>query len=201
MKKFLTICAIFLSLTVRAATILWAALDESSTIDSIAFRDYNDPRNLFVNAARLSVSDNSSYSSGSVTPLYLWIPEYDGDPGYWEEDFPVVCLKDEDGDWEMPEWSSQFNLGDNPNLNHIVFFELGYTDWDDPTAPFVTIATASASIQQLIDGKFTYPSGTLWPPDERNWMPTQFHAVPEPSAFMFGLLGCSLLFVSTRRKK
>ena len=36
-----------------------------------------------------------------MTQLALWIPEWDGEPGYWEEDFPVTCLKDEDGDWYM----------------------------------------------------------------------------------------------------
>lgn len=182
--------------TVNAATVLWAALNESSTIDGTAFRTYTDS-GMFVNSARLSIGgagiSQSGYSMDVVVRLPLWIPEWDGEPGYWEEDFPVVCLKDDDDDWYMSEWSSQFNLGDNPNSTASVFFELGYVDWNDDTAPFITLATATASVQDLIDGNYTYQSGSIAPPTERNWMPTQFHAVPAPSVIIMTLLGLTML--------
>lgn len=185
--------------TANATTVLWAALDESSTINGIAFRSYSDPQNNFVNSARLSISDSSTYSMDSVTQLALWIPEWDGEPGYWEEDFPVTCLHDEDGDYYMGKWSSQFNLGDNPDTTKTVFFELGYiADWDDFDSPFITLATASATISELNADKHIYPSGTLNPPIEADWMPTQFNAVPEPSIALLALLGVGMLF--KRRK-
>lgn len=198
MKKILTTILLFAVLVSNAATILWAALDESSTINGIAFRSYSDPQNNFVNAARLSVSDSSTYSMDSVTQLALWIPEWEGEPGYWEEDFPVNCLHDEDGDYYMSEWSSQFNLGDNPDTTKTVFFELGYVNWDDFDSPFITLATANATVQDLIDGNYTYQSGSIAPPDERNWMPTQFNAVPEPSATLLALFGIGMFL--KRRK-
>lgn len=198
MKKIIATILIMLCCATNAATVLWAALDESSTINGISFRSYSDPQNSLVNAARLSISDSSTYSMDSVTQLALWTPPFDGEPGYWEEDFPVTCLHDEDGDYYMGEWSSQFNLKDNPNLNAAVFFELGYVNWDDFDSPFITLATATATVQELIDGNYTYQSGSIAPPDERNWMPTQFNAIPEPSTAILALLGVGMLF--KRRK-
>ena len=202
MKRWLfTALAVALTTNATASAILWAALDESSTIDGIAFRDYAT-QNLFVNAARLSVNESgdSNYSMSAVTQLALWIPYWGGEPQeYWEEDFPVTCLKDEDGEYSMGKWSSQFNLGDNPNPNAMVFFELGYVDWDDPEAPFITLATANATIQHLIDSDYTYQSGTIYPPTESNWMPTQFHSVPEPKSVVLAFLGAFLLL--KRRKQ
>ncbi len=199
MKKIIATILITLCCAANATTVLWAALDESSTINGIAFRSYSDPQNNFVNAARLSISDSSTYSMDSATQLALWIPEWGGEPQeYWEEDFPVTCLHDEDGDYYMGKWSSQFNLGDNPNTTKTVFFELGYVDWDDFDSPFITLATASASVQDLIDGNYTYQSGTIYPPTQENWMPTQFNAVPEPTTALLALLGVGILF--KRRK-
>jgi hypothetical protein len=63
----------------------------------------------------------------------------------------VTCLHDEDGDYYMGKWSSQFNLGDNPNPNATIFFELGYVDWDDFDSPFITLATATATVQELME--------------------------------------------------
>ena len=199
MKKIIATLLIMLCCTANATTVLWAALDESSTINGIAFRSYSNPQNNFVNAARLSISDSSTYSMNSVTQLALWIPEWDGEPGYWEEDFPVTCLHDEDGDYYMGKWSSQFNLGDNPDTTKTVFFELGYiADWDDFDSPFITLATASATISELNADKHIYPSGTLNPPIEADWMPTQFNAVPEPSTALLALFGVGMFF--KRRK-
>ena len=204
MKTFLTILLSLFMYTASATQVLWAALSESSVIDNIAFRTYTDLTGNFVNAARLSVSDagisQSEYSMDAVTQLALWIPYWGGEPQeYWEEDFPVTCLHDEDGDYYMGKWSSQFNLGDKPNPNATIFFELGYVaDWDDFDSPFITLATATTTVQELIDGNFIYPSGTIYPPTQENWMPTQFHAVPEPSVSLLALLGIGMLL--KRRK-
>ena len=209
MKALITTILALAALGANAARILWAALDESATIDSVAFRSYEDAQSRFVNAARLSVSSigarQDEYAQSQVVQLALWIPEYGGDPGYWEEDFPVVCLRDDDGTYEMGDWSSQFNLGDDPNTSSTIFFELGYVDWDDDTAPFVTMATATATIQWLESedpsiGKlsYIYSSGTLAPPGETNWKPTYFHAVPEPATGAMLLIGIAMLM--KRRK-
>ena len=51
----------------------------------------------------------------------------------------------------MGEWSSQFNLGDNPDTTKTVFFELGYVaDWDDFDSPFITLATVSAILLSIV---------------------------------------------------
>lgn len=202
MKRLLAFAlTVALTTNATASRILWAALDESSKIDNIAFREYANESGLFVNSARLSIdnSGSSSYSVDSVTQLALWIPPFEGDPGYWEEDFPMTCLHDDDGDWYMGEWSSQFNLGENPNTSATVFFELGYVDLNDDTAPFITLATANASVQSLIDGNYTYMAGTIYPPTEQNWMPTQFTTVPEPSSVILAMIGVLLLL--KRRKR
>ena len=187
-----------LAMSVQAVTVLWAALDESSVVDEngsiVPFREYVNGAGQFVNAARLVTNGN---------PIPLWIPEWDGDPGYWEEDFPVTCLKDEDGEYSMGKRSSQFNLGNKPDTSMAVIFELGYVaDWDDESSSFITLATAQSTIGELIDGNYTYPSGTIYPPTQENWMPTIFYAdspIPEPSSVSLFLSGLLILMLSRKR--
>ena len=196
-KKIITIALAMIAISSSASRILWAALDESSTIDGVAFRSFENNEGLYVNAARLSISNSGSYSMDSVTPLALYIPAWEDEPAYWETEWPVTCLRDENGTYPMGIWSSQFNLGDNPNLKSVVFFELGYVNWYDDTSPFITLATANATIQDLTN-TYTYESGSIAPPGYSNWMPTNFHAVPEPSTAVLAMLGTCLLL--KRRK-
>jgi len=195
MKKIMILLLLCLAITVRASTILWAALDENSVINtggsSIPFREYVSGTGQFVNAARLVAEGN---------PIPLWIPEYEGEPGYWEEDFPVVCLQGPDGEpWEMPRFSSQFNMGENPDNSMTVIFELGYvSDWDDESSPFMALATTQLTYGQLDSEKHIYPAGTLNPPIEADWMPTIFYAdipVPEPSIFVLVVIGMCVLLL------
>ena len=204
MKRLRTIIA-FLALTAQTmgTQVLWAALDENATINGIPFREYVDSNGLDVNAARLSMGNPgigvNDYAMEVVTQLALWIPEYEGDPAYWESEHPEICLKDEDGEYPMGRYSYQFDLGDNPNSATVIFFELGHiADWDDLDSPFITLATASDTIGNLIVGNYTYTSAIPWGPDDvdtKNWMPTQFRAitVPEPSTALLAIFGIALL--------
>ena len=178
---------------VQAGQVLWAALDESSIVDvndsRVPFREYMNGAGQFINAARIVADGN---------PARLWMPEYEGEPGYWEEDFPVTCLKDEDGEYPMGEYSSQFDMGDDPKNSMMVIFELGYVaDWDDESSPFIALATAQSTYGQLDSEKHIYQAGTLLPPVETNWMPTIFYAdtpIPEPSIAILAIFGiCAML--------
>ena len=187
----LPMLATALALNASAVQVLWAALDEDSRIEVNgtywSVLDYRDSNWRFVNAARLVANG---------AQMALWIPEYDGNPAFWEEDFPVVCLKDEDGWYGMPVWSSQFSAGENPDDSEVIVFELGYVDWSDDTSPFVPLATAESTYGQLRDDRHTYESGTIAPPDESNWMPTMFQGlgpVPEPSVSTLLLVGAVVL--------
>lgn len=199
MKALITTILALAALGANAARILWASIDEAADIDSVAFRSYEDTQSRFVNAARLSVSSigaaQSEYDQSQVVQLALLIPAWDGDQEYWEDDFPVVCLRYNDDTYEMGDWSSQFNLGDDPASDARIFFELGYVEnWDDyDNISFVTLAVASATIQELVDGSYTYVSGSITPPAERNWKPTHFHAVPEPATGALLLIGVAML--------
>lgn len=206
MKTLIISLITLIAATTFANQILWAALDEGSTIEGTAFRNYVDSEGREVNAARLSIGTPGvnmvNYAMEVVQQLSLWIPPYGGDSGYWETEHPETCLKDEDGEYSMEvgTFGSQFNLGDNPNSAVMVFFELGHVaDWDDLDSPFVTLAYAGATITALDAEKHIYPSGTINPPVEAEWAPIQFRAVvPEPSTAILALLGTCLLL--KRRK-
>lgn len=106
MKKIIFLTLFFTSLMSNAATVLWAALDENSVVSTDGstqyILDYRNDAGQYINAARIVIDGG---------PAPLWIPEYDGDPAYWETEYPEVCLQDEDGWYGMPKWSSQFNMG------------------------------------------------------------------------------------------
>ena len=192
MKKIIFLTLFFTSMISNAATVLWAALDENSVVSTDGstqyILDYRNNAGQYINAARIVIDDG---------PAPLWIPEYGGDPAYWETEYPEVCLQDEDGWYGMPKWSSQFNMEENPDNDMAVIFELGYIDWDS-TDPFVTLAVAESTYGQLDLDNHIYPAGTLAPPTEANWMPTVFYAnslVPEPSTSILLLVGAGGLLL------
>ena len=192
-KKLLILLLMCLEMGVQGAQVLWAALDESSLINvngsTVHFLDYRNGSGQFINAARIVAGGN---------PAPLWIPQSIYIPeAYWETEYPEICLRDDEGWYGMPEYSSQFDMGNNPDDNMMVIFELGYIDWDDESSPFITLATAESTYGQLNSEKHIYPAGTLNPPIEANWMPIIFYAyspVPEPSITILALLGaCAIL--------
>ena len=191
-KWFGLIVLLALATNAGAVQVLWAALDDDARIEvngtHWSVLNYRDSNGRFVNAARLVMNGN---------PMALWIPESKYIPvAYWETEFPVVYLRDEDGWYGMGEWSSQFDMGENPDDSEVIVFELGYVDWDDDTAPFIPLATAESTYGQLYSDKHTYESGTILPPGETNWMPTMFHGldpIPEPSVSALLLVGAVVL--------
>lgn len=74
MKKWLAIISAVLAFHAHGATVLWAALDESATIDGIAFRDYVDASSSFVNSARLSIGDAGISQSGYSMDVVVQLP-------------------------------------------------------------------------------------------------------------------------------
>ncbi len=196
MKKLMILPLLVLeALNAFSSEVLWAALDEAAVINMNGtisnFHNYQSPNGLTINAARITTKDEH----GNIVALPLWVETY------WETEFLEVCLSDEDGYYGMPEWSSQFNLGEYSDDNMDVVFELGYVDWDSDN-PFITLAVANSTYGQLYDDKHTYESGSIAPPGYSNWMPTVFYVpVPEPSIVVLAMIGLCLFLMKRKNAK
>lgn len=185
--------SILLSVNAHSATILWGSvLPEASVWRNGVKQDlntYTSTTGLGINAARVLLE--------GFGVLSVWVNEYvDFDtgvpvPSHWETECPEIILDDGRAEW------NQFLLGDAPNGAAKVTMEVGYVDLDDWFSVFVPLASATATVGQLMDADHTYEAGTLGPPTENPWTPMDFHAVdadiPEPSTVCMFLAGVLLL--------
>jgi hypothetical protein len=201
MKKALTLLLAILSIAASATQIMWVGADEGMKVHlgntTLSITDWIStlactPDNV---AGRISIGDlpqAAGYEVGyrecefddDIVDFGILLTE-EVEPGVWQAVTPLTYA-----DYQP------IRLTENTPSDVSVFYELGY--WDENLDwEFVPVAVASASLNDLW-AAHTYTAGTLAPPTETPWHPTDFYAIPEPNPSILAILGT--LFLLKRRK-
>ena len=176
---FLAICGI-----AHSEEIMYWMVNESATVDdtsiSIFLSDYPEDDTHW-SAARIKVT------GPGIGMRYLDIesPEYgktSGEEGAWIGDA---------GDGygvSTGNWATQSPLAldgiDQELFKEAMFsVELGYLTWDEvlDVVDWVTLAETDPIAKSALS-QYLYERGTLLPPGYEQYVPTDFHTVPEPSS-------------------
>lgn len=208
----------------QAASILWVSVDPDARVQDPdgaileeSLRNFRlDGRS--VNAAKVSASDGI----GSTSYLLIAYDDLVGNVVADDPESNTIDLSELSGSSggsgsgagaEYVAVSLRDLIQTADLASTTIKLELGYVDWDAYDAYveqnpggslaiddrfFQGLATATASLGQLVSGDHVSEQGSLSTPGATPWTPKTFTAVPEPSVCLTALLG--VLLLSKRRR-
>lgn len=180
--------------TVHSDELMYWMVNESATVDgtsiSIFLSDYPEDDTHW-SAARIKVT------GPGIGTRYLDIesPEYgrtSGEEGAWIGDagdgYGVST-----GNWANQSPFALDGIDQELFKEAMVSVELGYITWDEvlDVIDWVTLAETDPVAKSTLN-QYLYERGTLAPEPKWQWVPTEFHTVPEPSTRTLVLVGASL---------
>ena len=152
-------------------------------------------------AARIRIGDDAQ-QAGYQDPSGYIPPGQTAPTIIFEEgvtDFGVLVL-DANDEWtgDYTDWQP-IRLSSS-DMSQPVYFDIGIYQETSPGSgeyEFVPLATATETLGNLW-GTHTYEAGTLAPPSQTAWKPTDYYyevlPVPEPSTAALTMAGLALLF-------
>jgi len=208
----------------QAASILWVCVDPDARVQDPdgaileeSLRNFRlDGRS--VNAAKVSASDGI----GSTSYLLIAYDDLVGNVVADDPESNTIDLSELSGSSggagsgagaEYVAVSLRDLIQTADLASTTITLELGYVDWDAYDAYveqnpggslaiddlfFQGLATATASLGELVSGDHVSEQGSLSTPGATPWTPKTFTAVPEPSVCLTALLG--VLLLSKRRR-
>ena len=208
----------------QAASILWVSVDPDARVQDPdgaileeSLRNFRlDGRS--VNAAKVSASDGI----GSTSYLLIAYDDLVGNVVADDPESNTIDLSELSGSSggsgsgagaEYVAVSLRDLIQTADLASTTIKLELGYVDWDAYDAYveqnpggslaiddrfFQGLATATASLGELVSGDHVSEQGSLSTPGATPWTPKTFTAVPEPSVCLTALLG--VLLLSKRRR-
>lgn len=199
MKKALTTILALLTILSSATQIMWVGIDKNALVH---INDNVLSINDWITTLQCAPEDVGACIrvGDTAMPAGYEDPPYQQPPSVvFDEDISEFCVIVTDiygeptgmyADWQPIRL-------DNTDKSATVYYDIGY--WDENLDwEFVTVATATDMLGNLWN-QHTYEAGTLLPPTETPWKPSDYYAIPEPSPSILAILGT--LFLLKRRKQ
>lgn len=194
----------FIPRLVTGNEILCWQVDETATVNGIGIMEFltgypDDDDNW--PAARIQVTDSIL---GSPAILNIWGEDENGNPELWDGYWGVWLGDVGGGYWGTGAYVQSPLEIDGLELtsNALLTMQIGHNTWNDEIGDYAwtTLAEAAPITRAWLEIQdYTYTAGSLAPPTQTSWTPTEFTTnIPEPGTGI--LLAMGIVVILLRRR-